>query len=190
MSNLKRTVNPVISKILHLKTFIKPNQINENIYNEIYDNLTKTYVKKLYYNEGYILKIEEIIHLDNIFIDNIELNGNCNVSVKVKCLIFLLIEKTKIICELAKTTSIPLYAVIGYGINSDEKKLANKDILLIVTDLSIKDEKVKPGAKILCEIKNTGTNLGVYIGITKFITFDINDEELKEYTKIVTNFIE
>lgn len=98
--------NPFIDTILYTTVELSPDQLNNNIYSNLKQNLINALERKCFRNYGYISKIYEILERDNGFISAEDRDCNVTYRVKFGCRLCHPLEGTQIVCQVNKTRDI------------------------------------------------------------------------------------
>ena len=113
--------NPFKDTILYTTVVLRPEQLNNNIYSNIKQNLNRL-VGKCYKKYGYISKIYEILERDMGCIKAEDISSSVEYKVKFSCRLCYPIEKTQIICKINKITPVfvsllrePIYITVPVG---------------------------------------------------------------------------
>lgn len=113
--------NPFKDTILYTTVVLNPSQLNNNIYSNIKQNLSKL-VGKCYKKYGYISKIYEILERDMGCIRAEDPTSSVEFRVKFSCRLCYPIEKSQIICKINKITPVfislvrdPIYITVPLG---------------------------------------------------------------------------
>ncbi|ARF10936.1 DNA-directed RNA polymerase II subunit 7 [Hokovirus HKV1] len=105
--------SPYISTVLYFSVMLKPDQMNENIYNNLKENIITQYKSKCYKNYGYIIDIIKIIDKSDgtCDINNTESGANFNIMASV--ILCKPLNDTFILCQLENITKVLIMAKNG-----------------------------------------------------------------------------
>jgi len=111
--------SPYLNTILYTNVTLKPNQMNNNVYLNLKDNLIKSLKRRNFGDYGYIVDIFEILSYDNNSIEAENTMAAAVFDVKFSCRLCRPVKGMKIICEVDKQNKVlirlkngPLYVII------------------------------------------------------------------------------
>lgn len=178
---------PYLDTELYSRVLIRPQQINNDIYINLKNNLKKKMEQKCN-KYGFITKVYKILDFSEGEVVPENFDSSIVFNIKFSCRICLPIADTKIICKvdllnksLIKASNGPIVCIIGINyINNNFFSLNNKgDIINIKTN-----QIIKSGDYILVTIKGTnffpGDERIVILGGLENIP---REEDIKEYYK-------
>lgn len=99
-------MNPYITTILYTTVTLLPNQMDNNVYNHLKQNLTKRLEGKCYRNYGYVSKIYEILEKSDGYIVPENPNAAATFNIKFSCKLCYPLEHKQITCKIDKITKI------------------------------------------------------------------------------------
>ena len=178
---------PYLDSELYSRILIRPQQINNDIYINLKNNLKKKVEKKCN-KYGFITKIYKILDFSEGEVVPENFDSSIVFNVKFSCRICLPVSDTNIICKvdllnksLIKASNGPIVCIIGINyINENNFTLNNKGDILSVN----KNEVLKAGDYIIVKIKGTnffpGDERIVILGGLESLP---TDEEVKIYYK-------
>ena len=178
---------PYLDSELYSRILIRPQQINNDIYINLKNNLKKKVEKKCN-KYGFITKIYKILDFSEGEVVPENFDSSIVFNVKFSCRICLPISDTSIICKvdllnksLIKASNGPIVCIIGINyINENNFTLNNKGDILGVN----KNEVLKAGDYITVKIKGTnffpGDERIVILGGLESLP---TEEEVKTYYK-------
>jgi len=149
---------PYLDTELYSRILIRPQQINNDIYINLKNNLKKKVEKKCN-KYGFVTKIYKILDFSEGEVVPENFDSSIVFNVKFSCRICLPVSDTHIICKvdllnksLIKASNGPIVCIIGINyINDNIFSLNNKGDVLNNNN----DEVLKPGDHIIVKIKGT-----------------------------------
>lgn len=96
----QQIVNPYIYTKLSTKISLRPDQMNNKIYINLKNNLTKKILNKCYKNYGYVIDIYKLDDTKNNTIPAENLSGSAVFDVTFSCKLCRVVENTYIICKV------------------------------------------------------------------------------------------
>ena len=178
---------PYLDTELYSRILIRPQQINNDIYINLKNNLKKKMEKKCN-KYGFITKIYKILDFSEGEVVPENFDSSIVFNVKFSCRICLPVSDTNIICKvdllnksLIKASNGPIVCIIGINyINDNIFSLNNKGDVLNINN----NEVLKPGDHIIVKIKGTnffpGDERIVILGGLESLPID---EEIQIYYK-------
>lgn len=164
-------VNPYIYSVLDVKIGLKPEQMNNKLYINLKDNLTKKVDKKCYKNYGYVSEIYKLLDIGNGVICAENLTGSSIFNISFSCKLCRIVENTQLICKITKITRAlslaengPIVIIITndkinndifffdnnnylrYRDNTKSKKIEQGDFVIVTIlnkEFHHKDERIK-----------------------------------------------
>ncbi len=145
--------NPYIDTILDNDIMLHPNQMNNQIYLNLKNNLINKLKGKCYRDYGYIVTIYKILHYENGYISAD--NNLCAAKYKIKfsCRLCIPIKNQEIICKIDRMTKKLISVVNGPITIIITDNRINKDIFFVDLNSNFryknieasKSELLKPG---------------------------------------------
>lgn len=178
---------PYLDTELYSRILIRPQQINNDIYINLKNNL-KRKVEKKCNKYGFITKIYKILDFSEGEVVPENFDSSIVFNVKFSCRICLPVSDTNVICKvdllnksLIKASNGPIVCIIGINyINENLFSINNKGDVLNINN----NEILKPGDHIIVKIKGTnffpGDERIVILGGLESLP---NDEEIQKYYK-------
>ena len=178
---------PYLDTEIYSIILIRPQQINNDIYINLKNNLKKKMEKKCN-KYGFITKIYKILDFSEGEVVPENFDSSIVFNVKFSCRICLPVSDTNIICKvdllnksLIKASNGPIVCIIGINyINDNIFSLNNKGDVLNINN----NEVLKPGDHIIVKIKGTnffpGDERIVILGGLESLPID---EEIQIYYK-------
>jgi len=164
-------INPYIYTVLSVKIGLKPEQMNNKLYINLKDNLTKKVDKKCYKNYGYVSEIYKILETGPGTICAENLSGSSIFNISFSCKLCRIIEGSQLICKITQITRAlslaengPVVVIITndkintdvfffdnnnylrYKDNAKSKKIEKGDFVIVTIlnkEFYHKDEKIK-----------------------------------------------
>lgn len=184
------STGPYITTIIETQVVLKPNQMNNQIYKNLKDNLTKRLEGKCYRNYGYINKIYEITKYSEGVIIPENPTAAAMFAVKFSCRLCNPLKKKQIICKIQKINNMFINAQNGpitviVTMNSIDSKIFYQDVKtnkLMIKQPDGKSVEVSPGKyvkiTILSKQFNDMDNIIMAMGELNSLVTD--DEEIKK----------
>ena len=119
--------NPYIDTILYTSIDLKPNQINNDIYKNLKDNLEKKLGEKCYRHYGYIMNIYEILKYEEGLFRKENLMASVKFNITFSCKLCIPLKGTEIVAQVNRVNKMLLTA-------------ENGPILIIITKNRINDK--------------------------------------------------
>lgn len=135
--------SPFVDTILYTTVELSPEQLNNNLYSNIKQNLIKTLEKKCFRNYGYISKIYEILEHDQGRISAEDRHAYVVYRVTFSCRLCHPLEGTQIICKVNQNSELFINLIrdpIQIYVTADR---VNKDIF--IRDPNTNKMKLKNG---------------------------------------------
>jgi DNA-directed RNA polymerase subunit E'/Rpb7 len=104
---------PYINTELSTTISLVPNQMNNELYINLKQNLEKQVLKKCLRNYGYITQIYEIISYKNGIIEAENLLGSAKFDITFSCRLCKPLRTTQIVCKIDRINKVMLTAVNG-----------------------------------------------------------------------------
>lgn len=158
MQQINKLVSPYINTTLYTTIALKPNQLNNNLYSNIKQNLIKTYEKRNYLKYGYIDKVYEILERDNGFLINEDNESNVYYKIKFSCSLLHVCVNQQIIAAISLASVGGMFlkrGILNIIITHSGDRINSK-----VFELNTKENKII--------VKNTGEELtkGTFVKVT------------------------
>jgi len=178
---------PYLDTELYSRILIRPQQINNDIYINLKNNL-KRKVEKKCNKYGFVTKIYKILDFSEGEVVPENFDSSIVFNVKFSCRICLPVSDTNVICKvdllnksLIKASNGPIVCIIGINyINENLFSINNKGDVLNINN----NEILKPGDHIIVKIKGTnffpGDERIVILGGLESLP---TDEEIQKYYK-------
>jgi len=182
--------SPYINTKLYTNVILYPNQMNNDIYKNLKDNLIKSIENKCFIDYGYIMKVYELLDYENGCIKAENTSASCTYDVIFSCRLCRPIKNKIIICEVERVNKVlirlvngPMFVIITNDRINDKEFFRDsyrnirykKDNSTIILN---KGDFVK--VSIIQYTFNNGDDNIVAIGYLESIA---NDENIKQYYK-------
>lgn len=179
--------NPFIDTILYTTVDLTPDQLNNNIYSNLKQNLIKSVERKCFRANGYVSKVYEILERDNGYISAEDRDCNVTYRIKFACQLCHPLENTQIICQVHRCRELFVNLIrepINIIVTADR---INRGIFLFDQQVG-KLKIIKTG-----EVVEDGTFVKATIVAKTFVDRDIrimslatlddiaSDKEIEEY---------
>ena len=93
-------ISPYINTVLLTNVMVQPNQMNNNLYLHIKDNLCKKVEKKCFGNYGYVMNVIKVLKYERGEIVAENFSASANFDVTFSCRLCAPIKNTMITCEI------------------------------------------------------------------------------------------
>lgn len=98
--------NPFIDTILYTTVEVRPDQLNNNLYSNIKENLIKNVDKKCFKNYGYISEVYEVLSRDDGRLLAEDPRACVTYRIKFSCRLWHPLEGTQIICKVFQNSEM------------------------------------------------------------------------------------
>jgi len=105
--------SPYINTILSTPVILRPDQMNNNIYINLKNNLEYKLVNKCFLNYGYVLKIIKIIEYADGVIEAENIESSALFNLKFSCRLCLPLKGMRITCEITRINKLLIMARNG-----------------------------------------------------------------------------
>ena len=181
---------PYITTVLETQITLKPNQMNNQIYKNLKDNLIKQLEGKCYRNYGYIVKIYEILKYSEGIVIPENPTASAVFGVRFSCRLCNPLKRKQIICKIHKinnafinaqngpiTVIVPINSITGDIFYQDTK--TNKLMAKQKTGPSF---EITPGKYIRISIiaKQFNDMATIIMATGELVDIVTNDEEIKK----------
>lgn len=112
-SIMNNAISPYIITRLHSTIVLKPEQMNENLYNNLKQNLLIAYKNRCYKDYGCIMDIIEILSKEIGRCETEDLTASARFNVTYSCILCRPLKGTYIICKIDKLTKAVILAKNG-----------------------------------------------------------------------------
>jgi len=110
---MNNAINPYIPTKLHSTIVLRPEQMNENLYNNLKQNLINSYKGKCYKDYGCIIDIIEILEKQMGRCETEDLTASARFNVTFSCKLCRPLKGTYILCEIVRLTKAVISAKNG-----------------------------------------------------------------------------
>lgn len=184
------STGPYITTIIETQVVLKPNQMNNQIYKNLKDNLTKRLEGKCYRNYGYINKIYEITKYSEGVIIPENPTAAAMFAVKFSCRLCNPLKKKQIICKIQKINNMFINAQNGpitviITMNSINSNLFYQDVKtnkLMFKQSDGKSVDVSPGkyVKVTIMSKQFNDMDNIIMAMGELNSLVTDEEEIKK----------
>lgn len=110
---MNNTMKPYINTELYSSILLLPNQLNNNIYINLKQNLEKILLRKCFRKYGYIMEIYEITKFTSGMIEAENLSASVKFNVSFSCKLCIPLMLQQIVCRIYKINKLLMTAVNG-----------------------------------------------------------------------------
>lgn len=135
-------VSPYIVTRLHSSIVLRPEQMNENIYNNLKQNLITAYKNKCYRDYGCIMEIIEILQKQMGRCETEDLTASARFNLTYSCILCRPLKGTYILCKIDNLTKAVILAKNGpIAVIIIPDKINENNFIVINNNVKYKDKK-------------------------------------------------
>lgn len=184
---MQNVTSPYVATVINLSVLLKPEQMNENIYNNLKDNIITTYKDRCYKDFGVIVDIIKILEKSDGICDINNIKSYASFNVKTSVILCKPVESNYIYCQIEDIAGILILAKNGpITIIITPDKINGNRFIMQGSNLRYKDEKNKKVINVVkgdiikikiikCDFKDKSDN----ITIMAFLDDITTDDEIK-----------
>lgn len=141
---MNNSVSPYVFTILHSTIVLKPEQMNENLYNNLKQNLITAYKNKCYKDYGCIMDIIEIKDKKMGRCETEDLTASARFNVTFSCILCRPLKNTYTLCKIENLTKAVIVAKngpISIIFTPDQDKINENNFVIVNNNIKYKDPK-------------------------------------------------